>query len=530
LANFTNNVMSNMPPYIAFTYIIKAKPYTRAAIIDGVDLPYDRFLVRDSKTNTMLSEMLSGLSGGDLVLYTNSGETSKLGTERMRLTNGGSLGIGTDYSSQPQYGHKLRIFGTGTTYGSNPSYPDVLPSNISGLNGILLNGGKSETSSTGLLYESGNGGGAGVVFSRDYGYGTYISFATNSDPSAVNAGRIIERIRIDRDGNLGIGTTGPGATLDVNGRVNFTSASTDFGAANRANLVVGNGIVAGFRQLQFGVSDTHNCAWISGWLNGVGGQTLAIQPMGGRLFIGATASTFSGDPTTAVGIYGDLTLRETNLLMNVDFRTRANSGWGRGVLFTDGFSPAQSGSYAGVTAGIGLHGSVTNAVSTPDWLYMAFGSSPWASNRGLYVRSDGKVGIGTYTPSVALDINGEARSSTSTTAASNAKTLVTKDYLDLVSYTFTYGNTTYSTTGYTNQVGSWNDNSNYFDVLPPSGKAMSNLVAFIPSIAVIHYAGGVNGDDSLRCTWTALSDRIRVYVQNTEQRSIPAANWLAIWR
>jgi hypothetical protein len=106
-----------------------------------------------------------------------------------------------------------------------------------------------------------------------------------------------------------------------------------------------------------------------------------------------------------------------------------------------------------------------------------------------------------------------------------------KGYVDnrLPQYTFTSGNTIYSTSGFTNQVGSWNGSANFFDVFPPSGKTMTNLVAFIPSIAVIHFAGGVNGDDSMRCTWSQFSDRIRVYVQNTEQRSTPAANYLAIW-
>jgi len=96
-------------------------------------------------------------------------------------------------------------------------------------------------------------------------------------------------------------------------------------------------------------------------------------------------------------------------------------------------------------------------------------------------------------------------------------------------YTVTSGNTIFSTAGFTNQVGSWNNNANYFDVFPPALKTMANLVAFIPSIAVIHYAGGVNADDSMRCTWSNLGDRIRVYVQNTEQRSTPAANYMAIW-
>ena len=87
----------------------------------------------------------------------------------------------------------------------------------------------------------------------------------------------------------------------------------------------------------------------------------------------------------------------------------------------------------------------------------------------------------------------------------------------------------YSIAGFTNQVGSFNNGANYFDVFPPSGKSMANIVAFIPSIHVIHFAGGVNGDDSMRCTYSYLGDRIRVYVQNTEQRSTPAANWLAVW-
>jgi len=94
---------------------------------------------------------------------------------------------------------------------------------------------------------------------------------------------------------------------------------------------------------------------------------------------------------------------------------------------------------------------------------------------------------------------------------------------------FTSG-TSYSNSGFTNQVGTWNFDSNHFDVYPPGGYSMGNLVAFIPSIHAIHFAGGVDGNDSLVCTWSNLGDRIRVYVQNTEQRSTPAANWLAIWR
>ena len=112
----------------------------------------------------------------------------------------------------------------------------------------------------------------------------------------------------------------------------------------------------------------------------------------------------------------------------------------------------------------------------------------------------------------------------------NALHAAPKQYVDsrLPQYTIISG-VSYSIAGFTNQVGSFNDGANYFDVFPPAGKSMGNLVAFIPSIHVIHYAGGVNGDDSMRCTYSYFGDRIRVYVQNTEQRSTPAANYLVIW-
>jgi hypothetical protein len=131
-----------------------------------------------------------------------------------------------------------------------------------------------------------------------------------------------------------------------------------------------------------------------------------------------------------------------------------------------------------------------------------------------------------------VDISGGTMTGYLTLAANPTNNLhaATKQYVDAnASYVFSYGQQ-YSTSGFTNQVGSFNDGANYFDVFPPAGKTMGNIVAFIPSIHVIHYAGGVNADDSMRCTYSYFGDRIRVYVQNTEQRSTPAANYLAIWR
>jgi len=167
-----------------------------------------------------------------------------------------------------------------------------------------------------------------------------------------------------------------------------------------------------------------------------------------------------------------------------------------------GFSAYNSSDFPGL-----YYGGIT--VSGPGGVYSGQLAFNWNSEEsaptGLYFRVNDDTGT--------------------TSAWSPWKQIATTDN-DLV---FTSG-FSYSTSGYTNQVGSFNNDANYFDVFPPAGKTMSNLRAFIPSIHVIHYAGGVDGNDSMRCTAIYLADRVRVYVQNTEQRSTPAANYLAIWR
>jgi hypothetical protein len=96
-------------------------------------------------------------------------------------------------------------------------------------------------------------------------------------------------------------------------------------------------------------------------------------------------------------------------------------------------------------------------------------------------------------------------------------------------FAITYGAT--NVDAYLNTVGSFSTQSNYFDVFPPAGYSLSNLVGFLPSIARIDFRGTVNGDDLLRCFYAERNgDRIRVWVGNSEQRNTPRANWLAIWR
>ncbi len=67
-------------------------------------------------------------------------------------------------------------------------------------------------------------------------------------------------------------------------------------------------------------------------------------------------------------------------------------------------------------------------------------------------------------------------------------------------------------------------------VYPPDYYTMNDLLAFIPSIRVIHYSGDVDGNDSMYCFWEKEATRIKITCYNTEQRANPQVNWLAFWR
>jgi len=77
----------------------------------------------------------------------------------------------------------------------------------------------------------------------------------------------------------------------------------------------------------------------------------------------------------------------------------SDGGWARGLMFTSG----------GITAGIGALGSHTTTSHTVDRLFVGHGGSPWSSGTGLYVLRNGDVGIGTVSPTVKLDVNGDIK-------------------------------------------------------------------------------------------------------------------------
>jgi microcystin-dependent protein len=265
----------NMPPFLATKYIIKAKPYTRAAIIDDVDINYPTLLVGDLRSGIMRG---AGV-GEDLVFKTNT-SLSTNGTERMRLSNAGYLGIGTNVPAAPL---------------------SVCISSGGGLE-IVPAGGSSITQA----YNRATG-----QYIENVLRGSVLSFYTGQTTT--------ERMRITADGDVGIGTNAPTARLMIQGAdgtkqglfVNLSG--TD--AASLANTMTELWTRAPVHIKSAGTSTPR--VLIGGVLGGssaiqtstssYGAVSMCIQPFGGNVAIGKTAASSALDVVGAISASSSIT-------------------------------------------------------------------------------------------------------------------------------------------------------------------------------------------------------------------------------
>lgn len=155
------------------------------------------------------------------------------GTERLRVTATGSVGIGTaapsyvlDVSDQNNAVFGLREYGSvdgavirGLRARGTISAPTAVQAGdvLTGLRAIGYNGSGFTATRGGI-----------DVFTAEAWTATANGTYTTIDTTATGTATPIERVRVDQNGNVGIGTTSPKQKLDVNGDVNIGTGTNTY--------------------------------------------------------------------------------------------------------------------------------------------------------------------------------------------------------------------------------------------------------------------------------------------------------------
>jgi hypothetical protein len=248
--------------------------------------------------------------------------------------------------------------------------------------------GSQTVQTTGIFSAAGGSAAApSIAFTGDTNTGIYSPGADQVAISTAGSGRLF----VDASGNVGVNTASPSYQLDINGQTRIAANSTS----------------AQLRLERTGTSSGHS--WLGAQsdallmvLDSSFNEKLRITSAG---LVGVGTSSpiaplhcASNDSSTSIA-----TSSPTAVLQNLN----ATSGAVNDLLF------ANSGGFGSAAIYVGQ----TQTGNSGDNLVLTTKTSGGSWNTGVVVDTAGRVGIGTTSPSYALDVSGQIRAAANATLA-----------------------------------------------------------------------------------------------------------------
>ena len=354
-------------------------------------------------------------AGGGFSIYDVTGTAS-----RILIDTTGNVGIGTTSPTT-----KLQVRDGSITAGTTTStsgttmlvgqYTDgnltVLGTEYSSGGPMLGYGVTPSTSSAGAFLSS---TGVNVYRSAYVQDGATHRWYTGAVQTVVfgNAVSVSERMRINIDGNLGIGTSTPRQILHLNGSILLDgiqngyeqSATRGIGYGSNSGVVSADGFSGmDIQSVNAGGNYSQNVRfWAHHYGTGTGNTPRMVIQYNGSIGIGTTAPATllqlgTGSPTTSVfGIqFGDDTTARFYRGNAGMIKTLAALEVGS-YFYTTGYVNAGSGEYYPGAYGNTFKMFVANVAQT-SWI------------NGISIIPGGNVGIGTTTPTAKLEVSGSSK-------------------------------------------------------------------------------------------------------------------------
>lgn len=346
--------------------------------------------------------------------------------ERMRITGGGNVGIGTTSPASPLQISAASVLSQGVlsvvnTYASGGVYYPAARfvnqrgDHSYGIVSEFYTGATSGSDRPSILFNTGNSSNSWQVGMVTSGWGGNDSFGigyrANNDPASFNAWPTA-RFLITTDGNVGIGTTSPGYKLDVNGTAMVRDNMHTTGALGIELTWSGNDIndsrIGRIRPISTPSQNPYAGGLAFDYYKYTGSTYEFVEGIrlagSGNVGIGTNApASILHVSTTGANAYSSTITKNSNMKGIVN--TLSNNGDDMvGIYFATGTN-AEGTHWSGITG--------SRSQSSTDWSTQLnfYTHDETVSNitdatQKMVIKGSGNVGIGTTSPTGKLEIAG----------------------------------------------------------------------------------------------------------------------------